>query len=1310
MWAETVTKTISDVVSENSYTVSSGSTINTKCTSIDLDANINVSVAVKTGATGNTGTFWGTSSIDWRLYQGDEPTITVSAADGYTIFTVKFTYSNSNTGVINTSGHGQSIASTSQITSGTAYNVNAASATYYVGNTSTKTNGQVRITAIEVVYSSTSGGGSTPTALSAPTNLSSSNVTTTGATLSWDAVSNASSYTVKIGETEHTGVNTNSYSATGLTAGTQYTWTVKAVGDGTNYSTSAYAANANFTTTAAASHKAYFYVNGTLQNEGGTTFAEGASITFPSDPADINNTKFQGWTKTQNYSNSTDAPSDMTKSATMGDADVNYYAVFATASGNGGGTQNASVTISDYATANSWQGSGAVAYKTVTIDDNITASTTGTTNNGKYYSDWRFYQVGNGNIILTAKEGIELKSATFTFTVSNTGTLVYNSKTVTSETPVALTGSTATFTVGNSGTATNGQVKVTKIDVTYTIGTGTTYSDYCTTVGAAKPTPTLSFANATYNATMGETFTAPTLTNEQNVTVTYTSSAEGVATVSASTGAISLVAPGTTTITASFAGNEEYNPASASYELVVAAAPLTTMDEIFAAATTAGSTATDCRVTFNNWVVSGVKNNNAYVTDNAGKGFVVYTSGHGFEVGDILSGTAACKVQLYNGASELTALTSSTEGLTVTKGGVVTPVTNVALASLSGVNTGAVVSYENLQYNGENFTDGVTSLTPYNTFIDLPTLVNGKNYNVTGVYIQYKDTKEIAPRKAEDFELLNVLNKYIVTIETPTNGTLTIKNGETTVNSGDEVEEGTFLAIVCKEVSNDYRFVKWEYKAGEEGWKEQYESPGTLIMPSANVQLSATFERIPTFTVAWSVNGNIVKSETLQVGTEITAPKVDDIYEKKFTGWVVTATVASDETPEYVSPTKVLNDATYYAVFATLNGAGGEKTTLLSEDFSGIEAGNNQTSAGSSSAWDGNDNFTSVSSAYQAGGAVKLGGGKSTGSITTKTLDLSANSGAFTVEFDAKGWTTVEGQIQVTPTGCTPQTSSITAVMNDDFEHVTMNFTGGNVNSTIVFATTEKRAFIDNILVTTGGGATYSDFTTIVSTSEPENEYGEITFVATNGTDYYATFSNDRVVGFEDVIVGDDDESMASVKIYAVNVLDGQLVLTDLYETHNDGTYTYVPKNTGVLLKYHVEDGQMPLTVPFKYADEWDGYLDDISSNNMLRPASAPMTGDCKFYKLAYNNYTNKTGLGFYWGANNGATFAAKAGGAYLAVPSSVSASNMRGFSFDFEGRPTGIESIGNEVVVGEIYNLQGQRINRLQQGVNIVNGRKVIR
>ncbi|MCQ2335515.1 MAG: hypothetical protein MJZ89_06745, partial [Paludibacteraceae bacterium] len=59
---------------------------------------------------------------------------------------------------------------------------------------------------------------------------------------------------------------------------------------------------------------------------------------------------------------------------------------------------------------------------------------------------------------------------------------------------------------------------------------------------------------------------------------------------------------------------------------------------------------------------------------------------------------------------------------------------------------------------------------------------------------------------------------------------------------------------------------------------------------------------------------------------------------------------------------------------------------------------------------------------------------------------------------------------------------------------------------------------------------------------------------------------------------------------------------------------------------------------------------------NMLRAASVAMTGDYKFYKLAYGDYTNQTDLGFYYGAAGGAAFTAKEGGAYLAIPASIPA------------------------------------------------------
>lgn len=83
---------------------------------------------------------------------------------------------------------------------------------------------------------------------------------------------------------------------------------------------------------------------------------------------------------------------------------------------------------------------------------------------------------------------------------------------------------------------------------------------------------TVAFANATANAQVGQSFTSPTATVSVNgKTVNYESSDTSVATVNSSTGAVTLVAAGKTTITAKFAGDDDYNPASGSYELTVAA-------------------------------------------------------------------------------------------------------------------------------------------------------------------------------------------------------------------------------------------------------------------------------------------------------------------------------------------------------------------------------------------------------------------------------------------------------------------------------------------------------------------------------------------------------------------------------------------------------------------------------------------------------------------------------------------------------------------------------------------------------------------
>lgn len=138
---------------------------------------------------------------------------------------------------------------------------------------------------------------------------------------------------------------------------------------------------------------------------------------------------------------------------------------------------------------------------------------------------------------------------------------------------------------------------------------------------------------------------------------------------------------------------------------------------------------------------------------------------------------------------------------------------------------------------------------------------------------------------------------------------------------------------------------------------------------------------------------------------------------------------------------------------------------MLDEDFSSITKGNSTDSGGANESWNGNDNFPDVVKAYQAGGAVKIGASSSSGSITTRPLDLSVGGGAFKVTFDVKGWTKVEGDIKVSLDGKTPQVVSYTSVMSGDFETKELNFTGGTSSSTITFATSAKRAYLDNIRI-----------------------------------------------------------------------------------------------------------------------------------------------------------------------------------------------------------------------------------------------------
>lgn len=182
--------------------------------------------------------------------------------------------------------------------------------------------------------------------------------------------------------------------------------------------------------------------------------------------------------------------------------------------------------------------------------------------------------------------------------------------------------------------------------------------------------------------------------------------------------------------------------------------PYTTMQEIYDAATT---TQKSVYIKLNNWVVTGAKENYAYVTDGT-KGFEAFKyGGIGFSVGDKLTGTVQVGLKISNNHVQITGLDSSVENLTIVPDSPVT-IADIAMADLEAVNTGALISYNDLTYSYSSsshwLSDGTTTLKAYTTLMSLSNkFTSGKKYHVTGPFLQYGDTKQILPRTDADIKL-----------------------------------------------------------------------------------------------------------------------------------------------------------------------------------------------------------------------------------------------------------------------------------------------------------------------------------------------------------------------------------------------------------------------------------------------------------------------------------------------------------------------------------------------------------------------------
>lgn len=662
---------------------------------------------------------------------------------------------------------------------------------------------------------------------------------------------------------------------------------------------------------------ASFSINGVIDENNNKEFAGNEIITFPEVVAPEGKT-FVGWSTEVITGTQATAPTTMVTPGEerMGLENATYYAVFATESGSTDPVLNQTLQYDTWTYYGSTTDKSSQSYRLF--------------HSGSYIESAAFDLSTLSKVIVY---GGSFGGASYNSLTIGDGTNTWKSVTVSGSSQTGkneYTGGTALSGTGklritsNSGTATSTGVRISKIEIF--VQGEISYSDYCTTVAtlssiSVKTAPT----KVTY--TEGEKFNPSGLVITRNFSDNISDDyayagheSEFSFDPSTDTGLTTSIASVTIT----------YNSMTVDQAITVnEITALSTIDEVFAAATQAGKTATDTRIAFNNWVVSGIKQNessaNVYVTDGT-KGFIVYGAAPGFAVGDIISGTAYCKVQLYNGAAELTELTSSTEGITVTKGGTITPV-QTTIANLSGVNTGAVIDLGQLTYNGTQFTDDENNITPYNTFMSLPTFTSGKKYNVSGIFIIYNTVKEIAPRTGEDITEVPA-EKYGITINV--NNTA---YGSVTTNAVDnQAVEGQEVTLTVSPAEG-YKLAS--LTVVDAASQTVTVNNNKFIMPAKAVTVSATFEEIPSNTITYinGDHGTVSGPASALEGSEVTLNVTTD------TGYsLATLTVVdSDSQPVAVNNNKFTMPAKAVTVSATFEAK--TKTWKLVKDASTLAAG-----------------------------------------------------------------------------------------------------------------------------------------------------------------------------------------------------------------------------------------------------------------------------------------------------------------------------------------------------------------------------------
>ena len=981
-----------------------------------------------------------------------------------------------------------------------------------------------------------------------------------------------------------------------------------------------------------------------------TESAGGAGVTLPSR-SDVGNYTFAGWSTSNLATETTTAPTIIPAGAYSPTSDITLYPIYTrTESGGGTSSQTASVNISEYATANGWVdgNSSGPAYPEVVLNSDVSASTTGTGNNGKYYSSdnsWRFYTNGSGNVIISTTSG-ELSSVTLTFS----GGFTYNNSAITSNSAVSVSGTSAEFTCTSNA-------RITAISVDYEAASSTTYYTSVPSGQVKVATPTITIASGPFVSTKAVTIAC----TETGATIQY--STDGGTTWTNYSAPFDISTTTTVQAKATKTGMADSDVATETFTKE------TVYQGISALTALTNTSAANFYVDLTDAQVTWASGSIGYMEDsNAG----IYLYNVSPTQNLVYNGIFQVSYQYYNNLPEIKSITA-VEGSTAA--GTAKAATVMTAAQLDA-NFTANLSRQ-IQIDGFTVPSSKQLTTDIALYESSPytSVTAEKTYTLVGYPYIYNTTKTFRIVSATEQQLLDNAISGI-----DASYTLDLAAGDDEVDlSGATATSGATVQFEVQSstiAAADYDFTDGVLTVS---------SNGTMTIRAyvnADSQYNGA-EKIVSITVKDDpVIAYDGETESTMYGTPYTVDTslIEGGEASLVSGNTAIATVSGMTITPVAAGTVTITINTAAAEIwnagtatftLTVTAPAGKTTaaqattTIFEEHFSGCDGtgGNDGEWSGSIATGTLTDGTSTDMSGWEfekgsaASGCAKFGTSNGKGYATTPAL---GTSGTLNISFKAGAWnSTDEGTtLNLSVSAGSIDTESVT-LTKGEFNTYTATITNATAETKLTFEaskSSKSRFFLDDVVITTEGAAA------ITATF---NAYGYVTYCS----EYPLNFST-----------AEDDGYSA----WQITAIDGSNNITFEKVT---GT---VKGGTGLFLM-----GTATETVELTSVNSTNE-LDD----NILVGTTAPtyfVAG--QIYGLAGNTFKKN---------NAGAI---KANKAYIPASYITATGGTKAFTFNFVDNTTGItetRTVSAEEAAA-IFNIAGQRLSQPQKGVNIINGKKVL-